>query len=371
MSEDQDRPADAAETAPDSGDTSDEVKGSSRRKRITLIIVAVVVVAAVVGGVLWYLHARQFATTDDAFIGGDVVRVSAQEAGTLIAVPVTSNQRVQAGDVLARIDDAALQAELALRQAQLAQARTAMGEAEAGIAEAQAALAGAQSNAAGAQVTAQNARTKADRYAALVDETGQTSISRQTNDDTQAAADEAEAAATAAATQVKTAESRVAAAEAQAASAKANIKAAEANVAATQVSVDHTAITAPIDGQVVQSNVNLGSYVAAGTQLMAIVPDDLYVTANFKETQIAGIRPGQVVDITIDAFPDVEFTGTVVSIQNGAGQAFQLLPPQNATGNFVKVVQRVPVRISIDKPSLADYPIGPGMSVLPRIHLDN
>ncbi len=346
-------------------------KGSSRRKTITLIIVAVVVIVAVVGGVLYYLHARQFATTDDAFIGGDVVRVSAQESGTLIAVPVTSNQRVKAGDVLAQIDDSATQAELALRQAQLAQAKTAMGEAQAGITEAQAALAGAKSNAAGAAVTARNARTKADRYAALVDQSGQTAISAQTYDDTLAAADQAEAAADVAATQVKTAESRVTAAEASAASARANIAAAEANVAATQVNVDHMTITAPIDGQVVQNNVNLGSYIAAGTQLMAIVPNDLYVTANFKETQIAQIRPGQTVDITIDAFPDVDFTGTVVSIQNGAGQAFQLLPPQNATGNFVKVVQRVPVRISIDSPALGSYPVGPGMSVLPSIHLDN
>lgn len=351
--------------------TSDNAKPSSGRRNITLTVVALVVVIGVAAGSSYYFYARQFATTDDAFIDADIVRVSAQESGTLVEVPVTSNQRVKAGDILARIDPSVTEAALRLRQAQLAQAKAAMGEAEAGIAEAKAALEGAKSNAAGADVTAQNALTKAERYAEIVGRSGDSSVSTQTLDDTVATADEAEAAAAAARTQVTTAESRLEAAEAKAASAAANIAAAEASVSAAMVNLGHMTLTASIDGQVVQNNVNLGSYVAPGTQLMAIVPNDLYVTANYKETQLSQIKVGQPVDIKIDAFPDVNFTGKVVSIQNGSGQAFQLLPPQNATGNFVKVVQRVPVRISIDSPDLSTYPIGPGLSVVPSIRLEN
>lgn len=120
----------------------------------------------------------------------------------------------------------------------------------------------------------------------------------------------------------------------------------------------------------VQKSVNVGNYVQPGGQIMAIVPDNLYVTANFKETQLEGIKVGQPADLRIDAFPDADFRGTVQSLQRGAGQAFQILPPQNATGNFVKVVQRVPVRIAIDSPSPTDYAIGPGMSVVPTVHID-
>jgi membrane fusion protein (multidrug efflux system) len=121
---------------------------------------------------------------------------------------------------------------------------------------------------------------------------------------------------------------------------------------------------------VVNRSVNLGSYVAPGMNLMAIVPDRMWVTANFKETQLTLMKPGQPVDIKVDAFPGVEFKGHVDSIQRGAGQAFSILPPQNATGNYVKVVQRVPVRIEFDTQHGADprkYPIGPGMSVVPTV----
>jgi membrane fusion protein, multidrug efflux system len=130
-------------------------------------------------------------------------------------------------------------------------------------------------------------------------------------------------------------------------------------------------ITAPVDGQVVNRQVNIGSYVGPGSQLMAIVPDRMWVTANFKETQLELMRIGQPVEIRVDAYPGVKFRGHVDSIQRGAGQAFALLPPQNATGNYVKVVQRVPVRIEFDRgrddPDPRRYPIGPGMSVVPTV----
>jgi membrane fusion protein (multidrug efflux system) len=120
---------------------------------------------------------------------------------------------------------------------------------------------------------------------------------------------------------------------------------------------------------VTQSSLALGTYLQPGQQIMAIVPIDVWVTANFKETQLAHMRVGQPVDIRIDAYPNVKFHGHVDSIQHGAGQAFGILPPENATGNFVKVVQRVPVKIVIDRPDPRDYPLGPGMSVTPRVEV--
>ena len=126
-------------------------------------------------------------------------------------------------------------------------------------------------------------------------------------------------------------------------------------------------ITAPVNGQVVNRQVDVGSYVSPGQQLLAIVPDEMWVTANFKETQLKHMRIGQPAEIKIDAYPAVKFHGHVDSIQHGAGQAFALLPPQNATGNYVKVVQRVPVRILFDGSEWRKYAIGPGMSVVPTV----
>ncbi|MCB1883328.1 MAG: HlyD family secretion protein, partial [Geminicoccaceae bacterium] len=243
-------------------------------------------------------------------------------------------------------------------------------QAEAQIVQAQAGVSQARSTLNANLVEADNAQSQADRLQSLFKKSGTSAISQQRLDDTQAQARQARARADASRTAVDSAASSVTAAKAGLQAAKAGVEAAKAGVATAQVAVDRLTVEAPIDGQVVQKNVNIGSYVQPGTQMMAIVPKDLYVTANYKETQLADIRIGQQVDLSVDAFPDVDFKGTVRSIQNGAGQAFQLLPPQNATGNFVKVVQRVPVRISIDEPPPRDRPIGPGMSVVPSIHVD-
>lgn len=359
---------DQADT-PDADDT--EQGGNGRRRRITIIVVVIVLLVGAVAGGAYYFYQRQYVSTDDAFIDGRIVRIAAQQTGRLTEVAVEGNTQVEKGDLLARIDDATAAASLASARAQVAEAEAAIGEAQAGIKQARAGVAGAGGRLEAARIGAANARRKADRYSEIAERSGQRAVSTQSLDDLLAAAEKAEAEADAAGKDVATAEARVGAARATLKSAKARREAAKAGVEQAKVAVDKLTITAPIDGQAVQVNVNTGSYVTPGKQVMALVPDALFVTANFKETQLARIRPGQSVDIEVDAFPDVDFEGTVQSIQKGAGQAFQLLPPQNATGNFVKVVQRVPVRISIDSPSLADYPIGPGMSVVPRIRLED
>lgn len=363
------RPAPRGKSRDGEPDKDAAAQKTSGRRRLTIAIVLVLLLAGIVAGIAWYIHASRFETTDDAFIDGQIVRVSPEVAGLLVTVAVDDNQHVEAGDLLVEIDPAGPMAELALRRAQLAEAEAAVVQAKAQIEQATSQVETARSRLNGDTVAAENARLRADRQQSLFERSGSSAISKQSLDDAVAQARQAEATADASRTGVASAESGVVAARAALRSAEALVEAAKAQVAIAEVTVDHLTVAAPIDGQVVQRNVNLGSYVQPGTQMMAIVPEELYVTANYKETQLGRIRVGQLVDLRIDAFPDIDFKGTVQSIQRGAGQAFQLLPPQNATGNFVKVVQRVPVRISIDSPSLLDHPIGPGMSVVPSIHV--
>ena len=164
----------------------------------------------------------------------------------------------------------------------------------------------------------------------------------------------------------RNAQAQVASAAAQVAGAKAQIKTIEAQIVTAQINLGYTEITAPVDGHVTQRNAALGNYVTPGQDLMTIVPLQLWVTANFKETQLALMRPGQAVSVTADACGTETINGHIDSIQRGAGQAFGILPPENATGNYVKVVQRVPVKILLDNVP-KDCTLGPGMSVEPTV----
>ncbi len=361
----------AAAKAPDEKTDDAQKPGASRKRKITIAVVIVVVVLGIVAGIAYYLYSSQYVTTDDAFVDGEIVRVAPQVSGKLVEIPVTENAHVKTGAVLAKIDPREAMATLALRKAQFDQARASVAQAEAQISQAQAQVEQAKSTYEGDLQNARNARTQADRYQTLFQKAGANALSQQTLDDAKTKADQAEATADAAKVAIANAKAGVTAAQASLTAAKANVEAQQAMVDSAKVDVDHLTVTASIDGQVVQKNVNLGSYVQPGTQIMAIVPEQLYVTANYKETQLGDIKIGAPVDLSVDAYPGIDFKGTVRSIQNGAGQAFQLLPPQNATGNYVKVVQRVPVRISIDSPSPDHYALGPGMSVVPSIHIQD
>jgi membrane fusion protein (multidrug efflux system) len=165
------------------------------------------------------------------------------------------------------------------------------------------------------------------------------------------------------------AQAQVHAAEAQVLAAAAALKQAAANTQAAELQVSYCTITAPVAGIVTHRTVDAGNYVNAGQPLFALVQDDRWITANFKETQLAGIRPGQAVDVKIDAVPSVTFRGRVDSFQAGTGTAFSTLPAENATGNYVKIVQRVPVKIVFDDTRIKDYPLAPGMSVTPRVRV--
>lgn len=353
----------------DQDDGDGEKKPSLFKKPLFWIILIVVVAAIAVGALLYWLHSRQYESTDDAFVDAHIVRLAPTVAGTLVQVADVDNRHVDAGRLLAVIEPAGPEAQLAQAQAGVQQAIAQQQQAEAQVTAAIAARNQAAAQARAPLAEAQKAASDLARYQSLV-RIDPNAVAGQQLDQARAQARSTAAQAAAAQRQVDDADAQIAVARRAVSAAGAAIDAKKAEVKQAQVTVGDLRLTAPVSGQVVNRQVNVGSYVAPGTQLMAIVPDRMWVTANFKETQLALMRIGQPVDIAVDAFPDVKFRGHVDSIQRGAGQAFSILPAQNATGNYVKVVQRVPVRIEFDLQHGADprkYPIGPGMSVVPTV----
>src|SRR6201999_2671987 len=266
-----------------------------------------------------------------------IVHLSPQVAGRVMRIAVNDNQLVRKGQLLVKIDPSDMQARLEQAEAQEAQAET----------QYQQAVASER----GAAAQAVSAQRDLDRYY-LLQKANPAAVAQQQVDQAYA-----------------TAHNQVAqrdAAQAQIAGALAQIKVAKAAVTTAALNLGYTEIVAPVDGHIAQRNVAVGNYVSPGQEMMAIVPLELWVTANFKETQLALMRPGQHVSVSVDGCAGNDIDGHVQSIQRGAGQAFGILPPENATGNYVKVVQRVPVKIVLDH--VPDGCIlGPGMSVEPRV----
>jgi membrane fusion protein (multidrug efflux system) len=307
---------------------------SSRYFKIGAAAVAVVVIIA---GVIWWLNARHYESTDDAFIDTHIVHLSPQVSGRVTRIYVNDNQQVSKGQPLVEIDPADVKAKLAQAEAQEAQAANVYRQDVAADA--------------GLKAQAERAQRDAERYRTLQQTTPQ-AVSQQTVDQ--------------AVTTSRNATAQVAASQAKIASDRAQIAVAKAQLDAAQLNVDYTHIVSPIAGHVAQRSVADGNYVMPGQELMAIVPLEVWVTANFKETQLAHMRVGQAVTVAVDACPGAKIEGRIDSLQRGAGQAFGILPPENATGNFVKVVQRVPVKIVLNNIP-QNCPLGPGMSVEPTV----
>ena len=361
---------DADKAGDDEGSDDKAKKPSLFKKPLFWIILIVVVAGLVIGGVLYWLHARQFESTDDAFVDAHIVRISPQVGGQLVQVADIDNRHVEAGRLLAVVQPTGPEAQLAEAQAGVQQAQAqyeqALAEVNASVQSAQQAERQARNPFAAAVKAQQDLR----RYEALL-RLDPDAVAAQQLDQARAQARQTAADAAAAREQVDTALANVTVSRRAAKAAQAGIGVRRAQAQQANVTLGNLRLRAPVAGQVVNRQVNLGSYVAPGTQLMAIVPDRLWVTANFKETQLTLMKIGQPVTIKVDAYPDIDFHGHIDSIQRGAGQAFALLPPQNATGNYVKVVQRVPVRIEFDRndngPDPRRYPLGPGMSVIPTV----
>lgn len=337
-------------------------EGSKRR---SFAIFAVLLAGALAAGTAYWLHIRNFATTDDAFIDGHIAQVSAETSGRIIHLYVSDNETVTPGQVLLEIDPADARIALARADAGLAQARAALTQAEASLAARRADASAAAASVDAARADVAQAQGDLARYQRV----SPAAITRQTIDtagNTQALArarlENARHAADSAAAQVGVADAAVLAA-------RANLQLAAAERDAAALTLSRTRLLAPLAGRVTRRTVEVGNVVASGAPLLAIVQPKLWVTANYKETQLARMRPGQAVDIAIDAYPDAALHGHVESIQSGTGSIFSALPAENATGNYVKVVQRVPVKIVFDSDPPDDLLLAPGMSVVPSVHL--
>lgn len=343
--------------AADPGDAPAKAKLDRRRVAMGVAGAVGLIVVVLVGH--WLLIGRWVQKTDNAYVRADISIVAPKIEGYVVKVAVTDNQAVKAGDLLAAIDDGDYRAALARAQANLARAK-----AEAGATAAAARGAGgqlsqqseqiAQAQAALASAKAEQARLAADRkrFSALADK-GLVAPARLEQIDASATRAAADARAAAAQLAWQRAQAGVLSqsrrsAGGQAAAAAAAVKAAEADVAVAKLNLERTQIKAPIDGVVGDRTVRVGQLVRPGAQLMAIVPSaDVYVIANFKETQLAKMRPGQPVSVRFDAYPGLKIAGTVQSVAPASGAQFSIVPTDTATGNFTKIVQRVPVRIAL------------------------
>jgi membrane fusion protein (multidrug efflux system) len=338
--------------------------GPLRRRPGVMLAVGALVVAAVVGGTYWWLESRHFESTDDAFIDSRIVPISPQVAGAVMDVAVTDNQLVEAGAVLFRIDDRDYRAAFDQAKAQIEQAQANVEGLVAQIDAQKPRIEQAQKQVAEARAALIFAEEEYNRAHELLKRgSGTEQRAQQTSSDLhqkQAAFNAAQAAEVAA-------EKQIAILEAQRHAADGQLEQARAQQAQAEANLGRTTITAPVLGRVAKLSAAKGAFAPVGQALMTLVPRDVWVTGNFKETQLTYMRPGQPVDIRIDAYPDRPLHGHVDSVQSGSGAAFSLLPPENATGNYVKVVQRVPVKIVFDE--TADVLLGPGMSVVPTVRV--
>lgn len=333
-----------------------------RRKTVLFIGLAVLVLAAV-GGVFWWLHARNFATTDDAFVEGHVIAITPQVSAKVLAVHIEDNQQVKKGDPLVDLDPTDYQVALAQVKAAEAAAKGKLAQAKAQVTASAASVKEADSSIEMADVNFRNTDNDLKRYESL-DERAR---SKQQYDNAiaaqktaQAQVDQAKARQASAAAQAVMSEAAVAAAEGDVAKAAADIRRAEVNLG-------YCKVVAPSDGRITRRSVEPGAYVTPAQALLAVVPPNVWVVANFKETQLEEMRVGQPVTVSVDAFGGQDFTGKIDSIQSGTGSRFSLLPAENATGNFVKVVQRIPVKVVLDNPTLGDGRfLSPGMSVVAK-----
>lgn len=338
-----------------------------------LIILGIVVIIMVIVAAVWWFLTRNEETTDDAFTEGNAVTIAPKVAGYVTELPISDNQRVHKGDLLVVIDprDAAAQRDQARAQVGLAESQLHQAQAQLDLAKVQypAQRDQAQAEVAKAEADLANARAEYKRQRGV-----DPRATSQQNIDTASA-------------QLRSAEAGVANARAQlevASQVKLQIRQQETNVEArarqveqakaqletAELNLSYTEVRAPFDGFVTLRNVQLGSLVQAGTALFSVVSPDIWVIANFKESQLERMRPGNKVQLSVDAYPDMELEGHIDSIQQGSGSRFSAFPAENATGNFVKIVQRVPVKIVIDKGLDANHPLPLGLSVEPKVTVE-
>lgn len=352
------------------GNEAAQRKGLSSRAKLILLVIAAGVLVAV--GIWYWRHAtygRYFQETNDAQIMADAVAIAPRVNGYVAEVLVADNADVRAGQPLARIDARDYQAQVEQARAQIAQAQAGIENAQASIAEQRAAIDQAEAQLAAARAKAAHDAAEVARYAPLAASGAET---RQQLAQLRLAATQSAQQVRQQAAAVEMQRRRLGTIQTQIRQSEAQARGSRAQLTSADVNLGATLLRAPIAGRVGDKTVNAGQYVQAGTRLMSLVPlDQLYVVANFKETQLALMRPGQPVKIAVDALSDTELNGRVVSLSPGTGAQFSILPPENATGNFTKIVQRVPVRIAIEAGPAARRLLVPGLSVTVTVDTRN
>jgi membrane fusion protein (multidrug efflux system) len=404
-----------------------QIASLSQNPRVRLAVAVALIAALGVLAWLWITAGRE--TTDDAQIDGHVTQIAARVGGTVKAVHVNDNQRVDAGAVLVELDPRDYQVALDRARAELADAEATAAAAQSGVpiastetasnvTTARGSVEQAQSGVVAAQKEIEAARARLTTAQARLRETeanaakaardverlrgllAKDEVSQQQFDAASAAADAQRAAADSARSQVAEAEAgirvaeskltqaqagarqaeaglrtaqtgpqQVAATRARAEAAAAKVQQSKAALAQAELNLQYTTVKAPVAGVVSRKTVEVGQIVQPGQPLMALIPlEDVWVTANFKETQLTHMRPGQKATVKVDAYGGKEFAGHVDSIAAATGARFSLLPPENATGNYVKVVQRIPVKIVLDAGQDPDHLLRPGMSVVPTVY---
>ncbi|TCR81472.1 HlyD family secretion protein [Rhizobium sp. BK376] len=356
-------PATDAPTAP-----AAEASKKAGRKIVKRSVIAAVLLAGVAFGADFGYHywttGRFIESTDDAYVKADYTTIAPKVSGYIADVLVKDNEHVRAGQVLARIDDRDYQAALSQALASLKASNAAITNLDAQIALQQSVIDQAKATIAASEASLKFAEADNDRFQNLIQsgasttQRAQQSVSARDQAAAQLQRDQAALVAE---------QKKIPVLQTQRDQALAERDHSTAAAHQAELNVSYTQIVAPVDGTVGARTLRVGQYVTAGTQLMAVVPlNAVYVVANFKETQLTYVRPGQEVEIKVDSFPDAAIKGHVDSISPASGLEFSLLPPDNATGNFTKIVQRIPVKITFDDPSLAGL-LRSGMSVEPDI----
>jgi membrane fusion protein (multidrug efflux system) len=349
------------EHKPQDRSEGEEVRKSwFRRHPIAVAFGLLCLVLAIPAGYLYWDYARHFETTDDAYIAARQFAIAPEVWGYITAVPVTDNQHVAAGGVIARIDDRNYRIALAQAEAQVASAQANIETIDAQLKVQQAQIAATQALLEQAQDELAFAQVQAARYQYLARTQIAGTVQNAQMYTTRLV--EQQAAVKTAQANLTLSQRQIEALEAQRKSAVANLAQAKAQRDQAQVNLSYTVVMAAQAGRVANLSAAVGEFAQPGANLTMFVPDHIWVTANFKETQLDAMRPGEPVTIEIDAYPERTIHGHVASVQPGSGTAFSLLPAENATGNWVKIVQRVPVKLVMDHPP-TEVALGPGMSV--------
>jgi membrane fusion protein, multidrug efflux system len=338
-----------------------------RGRRRVVVIAALLATLGAAGyyGYGWWENGRFIVSTDDAYVAAKAAAVTPQISGYVKSVVAADNTRVKAGDPLVLLDDADYRIALAQAEAQIATEEASIERIAEQIKAGEAGVGQAEAQLASAHAASDNAKADYDRVSTLE---AKAVVATKTLDAARTAMVQAASAVTSAEAAVTVARANASVAEAQRGEAERVLDQYRLAREQAKLNLDHTVIRAPFDGVVGNGAAEPGEFVQPGQRLVAVVPlGDIYVNANFKETQLQNLEPGQSVAITVDAYPDRVIEGTVESVAPASGSVFSLLPPDNATGNFTKVVQRVPVRIRLPESVAAEGLIRPGMSIVAAV----